>query len=275
MTLFIAHGPLTNPIGHPVDPWGKLTVVDTNDNSDLPDALILTCCTVDRIRGRVRRGTEEIKLSTKETALLSYLAARPGQEISREELLHRVWGYAEGVMSRAVDFAIRRLRTKIELNPTDPDHVLTVFGTGYIFVPDVPKRATESPVRALADSPPALATASPLSQLILSETDSFVGRGVDLSALDGLLTKHTRLITLTGPGGIGKTRLARHYAAHRGAEFPGGVCFADLSNSTTADSICAVVGGAMNCAASVHAIGETLRSRERNLLILDNLNACQ
>ena len=85
--------------------------------------------------GVVRKGGEEVPLTKTEFRLLCELAAAPGRVFSRESLLERVWGYDYFGDSRLVDVHVRRLRTKIEDDPGDPQHVLTVRGLGYKLQP--------------------------------------------------------------------------------------------------------------------------------------------
>lgn len=73
----------------------------------------------------------EQRLTTREAELLRYLVARAGHTVSREELQREVWGYAESLVTRAVDNTVRRLRPKLEQDPARPKHLLTVHGTGY------------------------------------------------------------------------------------------------------------------------------------------------
>ncbi len=81
--------------------------------------------------GVVRRSGEELALTHTEFKLLVELAAASGRVCSREELLERVWGYGYFGDSRIVDVHIRRLRTKVELDPSQPQHVVTARGLGY------------------------------------------------------------------------------------------------------------------------------------------------
>jgi DNA-binding response OmpR family regulator len=81
--------------------------------------------------GVVRRGGEEIHLTKTEFRLLVELAASPGRVFSREVLLERVWGYGYFGDGRLVDVHVRRLRTKVEADPANPRHVVTVRGLGY------------------------------------------------------------------------------------------------------------------------------------------------
>ena len=81
--------------------------------------------------GVVRRGGEEIHLTKTEFRLLVELGSSPGRVFSRETLLERVWGYGYFGDGRLVDVHVRRLRTKVEADPANPRHVVTVRGLGY------------------------------------------------------------------------------------------------------------------------------------------------
>jgi DNA-binding response OmpR family regulator len=80
-----------------------------------------------------RRGDEPLRFTRREMDLLQYLDRHSGRAVSREELLHRVWGYASnaGIETRTVDIHIARLRRKIELDPSSPVNLVTVRGAGY------------------------------------------------------------------------------------------------------------------------------------------------
>ena len=81
--------------------------------------------------GVVTRAGEPISLTRTEFRLLVELAVADGRICSREHLLDRVWGYGYFGDSRIVDVHIRRLRTKVELDPASPRHVVTARGLGY------------------------------------------------------------------------------------------------------------------------------------------------
>jgi len=85
--------------------------------------------------GLVTRNGEEVHLTKTEFRLLVELASSPGRVFSREVLLERVWGYGYFGDGRLVDVHIRRLRTKIEADPANPRHVVTVRGLGYKLQP--------------------------------------------------------------------------------------------------------------------------------------------
>ena len=81
--------------------------------------------------GTVRLAGAEVHLTKTEFRLLVELASNPGRVFSREVLLERVWGYDYFGDGRLVDVHIRRLRTKVEADPANPRHVVTVRGLGY------------------------------------------------------------------------------------------------------------------------------------------------
>lgn len=81
--------------------------------------------------GMVLRSGEEIHLTKTEFRLICELAQNPGKVLSREQLLDQVWGYGYFGDGRLVDVHIRRLRTKVEEDPANPRHVVTVRGLGY------------------------------------------------------------------------------------------------------------------------------------------------
>ena len=82
---------------------------------------------------RVVIGEQETNLTAKEFDLLELLAMNPNKVYSRENLLNIVWGYEYPGDARTVDVHIRRLREKIETNPSDPKYVYTKWGVGYYF----------------------------------------------------------------------------------------------------------------------------------------------
>jgi DNA-binding response OmpR family regulator len=81
--------------------------------------------------GVVRRAGRDLHLTKTEFRLLVELASSPGRVFSREVLLERVWGYGYFGDGRIVDVHVRRLRTKVEADPANPRHVVTVRGLGY------------------------------------------------------------------------------------------------------------------------------------------------
>ncbi|HUY61767.1 MAG TPA: response regulator transcription factor, partial [Candidatus Dormibacteraeota bacterium] len=88
---------------------------------------------IDLRRRQVHRDGEEIPLTLTEFNLLALLASRPGQVMSRGELLRRVWGYEVEIETRTVDAHVYRLRRKIEPSADQPTFIHSVPGIGYRF----------------------------------------------------------------------------------------------------------------------------------------------
>ena len=82
---------------------------------------------------RVFIGEREINLTAKEFDLLELILTNPGKVYSREQLLNLVWGFEYPGDVRTVDVHVRRLREKIETNPSDPHYVYTKWGVGYFY----------------------------------------------------------------------------------------------------------------------------------------------
>lgn len=137
--------------------------------------LDLRCGWVDLELGVVHRGDEPTSLSRNEHRLLTHLASLDGRRASREELLVDVWGYRPGVVSRTVFSTVERLRRKIEVDPTSPDHLLTDALGGYR-------------LETVHERPPS--------------------RVLGREALIREIERHPGPLALTGPPGIGKTAVA-------------------------------------------------------------------
>jgi DNA-binding response OmpR family regulator len=80
---------------------------------------------------RVRRRGKDVSLSPKAFELLLALVRKEGRVATRVELLRDVWGYASAVTTRTVDTHVAELRRRLEDNPSEPRHILTVWKVGY------------------------------------------------------------------------------------------------------------------------------------------------
>jgi DNA-binding response OmpR family regulator len=89
---------------------------------------------VDFARHEVTNGGKRVELTGKELEVLRLLAIHRGEIVSRDRLLEEVWGYESYPTTRTVDNHILRLRQKLEENPSDPRHILSVYGEGYKLV---------------------------------------------------------------------------------------------------------------------------------------------
>jgi DNA-binding response OmpR family regulator len=86
---------------------------------------------LDAGRREARRDGELLRLTAREFELLWFLASNPGQVFSRDQLMARVWGYSAALDTGTVTVHVRRLREKVEENPSEPRLLETVWGVGY------------------------------------------------------------------------------------------------------------------------------------------------
>ena len=101
------------------------------------DVLYAGDLVIDRTRAQVTRGDRHLNLTPTEFRLLVFLAQHPGQVFSRGQLMEQVWGHsADYYDEKTVNVHIRRLREKIEIDPSNPRLVLTVAGLGYRLAAD-------------------------------------------------------------------------------------------------------------------------------------------
>jgi len=249
------------------------------------EALVLSACKVDFDLEIVERADERLALTTREAKLLAYLAAHPRVDLSRDELHAKVWGYGESVVSRAVDCTVNRLRQKIEEDPAQPRHLLTVYGHGYRFVPDLAQDSGAAPEDRPRprgedrEAPPRRAEPRRARTNLRSEPNVFIGREVELQALADLLAER-RVVTVVGPPGAGKTRLARHHAADRlnsGEVRSAWLC--DLSEALSASDVLQALARALDIsvpaegaggAALAERLGHAIAGQGSTLLVIDN-----
>lgn len=109
--------------------------------------------------------------------------------------------------------------------------------------------------------------------------DTFVGRTAELAALRDALTAPRRVVSLLGPGGTGKTRLAQELGLGLRDDYPGGVWFADLTEARTLDGVCVTVAHALDIplrgADPADQIAAAIEGRPPLLLLLDNFEQVQ
>ena len=108
----------------------------STEEPQLPERLEFGQVRLDFVRYVAVRNGEPIHLTTKEFALIQYLAAHQGAALRRDTLIDRVWGEEVYPTNRTVDTHILSLRNKLEADPSRPRYLLTVHGVGYKFVGD-------------------------------------------------------------------------------------------------------------------------------------------
>jgi DNA-binding response OmpR family regulator len=99
------------------------------------DVYVFADVVVDFSRTEITRGGKKIIVTRKEFKTLEFLTTNARRVISRDELLDKVWGYENYPCTRTVDNHMLKLRQKLESDPSQPSHLLTVHGIGYKFVP--------------------------------------------------------------------------------------------------------------------------------------------
>lgn len=201
-------------------------------------------CTVDLARRQLRLAEQVVSLTTREAELLGYLVGREGQDVSLVELQREVWGHGPDVISRAVQNTVHRLKRKIEVDPAQPRHLITVHGTGFRLV-----RAVE--VESVPVAP--------------VEEGSF-GRSKVCADLLGLLETR-RVVTLSGLGGIGKTHVARQLQRTRGG------LFVDLRAAVDGEGVWRSMAAGLGLVGVVDLraqLGRALAARGAVLVVLDN-----
>lgn len=104
--------------------------------SDLRETVSFGDFTLNLTTRCLRKGDEEISLTTGEFSVLKAFARHPRQPLSREKLMEMARGREYEVFDRSLDVQISRLRRMIEPDPSSPRYIQTVWGLGYVFIPD-------------------------------------------------------------------------------------------------------------------------------------------
>jgi len=222
---------------------------------------------------RVRKGEADVRLGRKERALLEMLVRNANQTLTHQQLLQEVWGDGYGDESKyLLHVTVNRLRSKV-----GEQCIVGENNIGYRFSTKAEAQATPSlpapPSGAAAG--PALYLPSPTYTNLPSPRTSFVGRHQEKVAISSdLITRpDIRLITLTGPGGTGKTRLSLEVAALLVDEFSNGVIFVPLAAITEPHLGLLAIAQALFIKEKGDHVLEAIKDAIRDkhlLLILDN-----
>ena len=200
-----------------------------------------------------------LKLGGRAYDVLMALVETPGAVISKDALMMRAWPN-QVVEESALQVQISAVRAAFQ---GERALIRTVSGRGYQFTGAVRRKTQQQ-----ADPPdPGATLAQPemgsrLTNLRESLSE-LIGRERELFEIQAIATRH-RLVTLTGAGGIGKTRLAVAVAHELLPHFVDGVCFADLAPLTDPDLVPAAVAAAMGleAALSIRGVAKALRGKQ-------------
>ena len=214
---------------------------------------------------RLTRAGTEVGLEPKAFAVLLEFLAHPDQMLNRDQLLDAVWGHAfvtQGTLNRLVVQLRRALGDDIK----SPRYIQTVHGLGYRFI---------APLTGISSAAlPVLRFAPPAHARLPERTSALIGRERVIVELRGLLG-NARLLTVTGPGGIGKTQAALETARVCAQAFPDGVWLFDFTPYTNGDRLAHTLADAIGIREEPGAgdllarLVEVLRTR-RVLLVFDN-----
>lgn len=234
---------------------------------------------LDVARGCVLRAGKEIKLRPKVYEALKYLVENSGRLIGKKELIEAVWPDTFVTDDSLVQCTVELRRA---LDDQKQELLKTVPRRGYLFTAQVTKQAmTSEPASA---EPVAYSNAEgsvhaqPRSKRfeIPRPRTSLIGREQQVNEVTALLLRPTvRLLTLTGPGGAGKTRLALAVAAACASEFSGGVQFVGLASISHPDLVGSAIAKALDLQqVASRTVPQMLANELLNsgpfLLVLDN-----
>lgn len=207
-------------------------------------------------------GTNPVRLGSRGLALLATLVERPGEVVSKAELMARVW---PSTMVEASNLKVNMsaLRRALGEGQSDRRYVATVTGHGYRFV---------APVQISAPDIPPAPVPTPGPHNLPASSSRTIGRAATVDALLKQLSQH-RLITIVGAGGIGKTTVALAVAETLIADYDHGVWLVDLAPLRDASLVPRAVASSLGLTISSQdtqaALADYLRDR-RTLIVLDN-----
>lgn len=229
-------------------PQGCRSGLATVSSSPQSSVFLLGTRRVDLARLEVTGPDGRWTLTALEAGLLRMLVERRGESVSRDEVLRAVWNAAPGVVTRADQHTVSRLRKKLEADPGTPRHLKTVYGRGYRLdeVTEIPA----APCRMPFPGPPPLGRESLIDQVV------------------DQLTRQACIIVLTGIGGVGKTAAAKAIVQRAAVAFDGGVWWQPVPDAGLAHWMASVTRG-MGLPTDDEALQRAVSARGRMLWVAD------
>lgn len=217
----------------------------------------------------LRRAGDLVDVQPQVFAVLIHLIEQRDRVVPKEELLDRVWQH-RFVTESALTSRIKSARQAIGDNGRDQRMIRTVHGTGYRFIAAVDQVDDSSAVQHRDERP------APARVHVPAQSTPFVGRAGEIRSVIAILGEpDCRLLTILGPGGMGKTRLAIAVAEELAPEYPDGVWFVSLAAVTDAAQMVYAVADALSLLVDTGhdpvAQLVTLVAAKRMLVVLDNL----
>ena len=236
--------------------------------------------TLDLAKGCVLKGVREIKLRPKVYEALKYLVEHPGRLIGKQELMQAVWPDSFVTDDSLVQCTLELRRA---LEDRHQQLLKTVPRRGYVFtakviqLPEEPDHFIAKDLLDLSDSQdvPTAKIAKACRDLPIPRT-SLIGREQQIAEAAALLLRpDVRLLTFTGPGGAGKTRLAVAVASAIAEQFTAGVQFVSLASIRHPDLVATALADALKIQQVANRtipqlIGDQLQNSGPFLLLLDN-----